>query len=113
MLIGSISDWLPSRRSVLIQIGACSIVRLGHFRPVRRTAGKGRYFSAGLRNMIVSLGSLRRMQRGVASSGWRAATGARPASRCASGTENGRVSRYITAMVTPGTNVDDADATCI
>src|SRR5215469_1460937 len=51
MLIGSISDWLPSRRSVLIQIGARSTVRVGHLRPFKRMAGKGRYFSAGLRNM--------------------------------------------------------------
>ncbi|QCP48128.1 hypothetical protein FAZ95_02335 [Trinickia violacea] len=37
---------------MLIQIGARSIVRLGHFRPVKRTDGNGRYFSAGLRSMV-------------------------------------------------------------
>ena len=32
--------------------GARSMVRLGHLRPFNRTAGKDRYFSAGLRNMV-------------------------------------------------------------
>jgi hypothetical protein len=55
MLIGSINAWLPSRRSVLIQTGAFSMVRVGQRRPFRRTCGNGRYFSEGLCIMIVDL----------------------------------------------------------
>src|SRR5690554_7015793 len=35
--MGSISDWLPSRRSTLVQIGGCSMRRLGHWRSGRST----------------------------------------------------------------------------
>jgi hypothetical protein len=41
---------------VLIQMGARSIVRVGHRRPLSLTWGKGRYFSEGLRIIIVGLG---------------------------------------------------------
>ena len=41
--IGSISDWLPSRRSVASQIGAWLITWSGQVRSGRRTGGKGRY----------------------------------------------------------------------
>ena len=42
--IGSISDWLPSRRSTAHQIGAWVMVRDGHCRSGRSTGGQGRYF---------------------------------------------------------------------
>ena len=45
--IGSNSARLPSRRSVLIQIGAFVIVRDGHVRSGRLTGVNGRYFVAG------------------------------------------------------------------
>jgi hypothetical protein len=50
-LIGSIRAWLPSRRSVLIQIGGWVMMRFGHWRSASGTAGKGRYLAAGLVNM--------------------------------------------------------------
>ena len=43
--IGSKSAWLPSRRSVLIQIGAWVMVRPGHWRSTRLTGGKGTYLA--------------------------------------------------------------------
>jgi hypothetical protein len=45
--IGSISDWLPSRRSTEHQTGGAVIVRSGQVRSFRPTIGKGRYFAAG------------------------------------------------------------------
>ena len=42
LFIGSISAWLPSRRSVDSQRGAAVIVREGHCRSGRSTAGNGR-----------------------------------------------------------------------
>ena len=39
--IGSMSAWLPSRRSVDSQRGAAVMVRLGHCRSGRSTAGNG------------------------------------------------------------------------
>ena len=50
--IGSNSAWLPSRRSVLIQIGALSMSLPGHWRSVSMTAGKGRYLVAGWGNIM-------------------------------------------------------------
>jgi hypothetical protein len=50
--IGSKSAWLPSRRSVLIQIGGALSVRPGHCRSASWTAGKGVYLREGLFNMI-------------------------------------------------------------
>jgi len=52
--IGSKSDWLPSRRSVLIQIGGWVIVRLGHWRSASWTGGKAVYLVAGLAIMMCS-----------------------------------------------------------
>src|SRR5574343_1190013 len=43
--IGSKRAWLPSRRSVLIQIGACVMLRLGHWRSVRAMGGKAVYLA--------------------------------------------------------------------
>ena len=45
--MGSNSDWLPSRRSVLIQIGGCVMVRLGHWRSGKGMAGKAWYLVDG------------------------------------------------------------------
>ena len=45
--MGSISAWLPSRRSTLHQTGGFPMVRDGHWRSVRETGSKGRYFRAG------------------------------------------------------------------
>jgi hypothetical protein len=50
-LIGSIRAWFPSRRSVLIQMGGCSMMRSGQARDVVGTVGKRRYFAAGFDNM--------------------------------------------------------------
>ncbi len=58
MFIGSNSAWLPSRRSVLIQIGALPIVRSGHCRSARRTGGNGEYLLAGFFNMLELLEGL-------------------------------------------------------
>ena len=44
--IGSMSAWLPSRRSTAHQIGGLVITALGHLRSGRGTALKGTYFSA-------------------------------------------------------------------
>jgi hypothetical protein len=52
--IGSNSAWLPSRRSVLIQIGACVMVRDGQVRSVKLMGLKERYLVAGFFNMMVS-----------------------------------------------------------
>ncbi|WP_081989336.1 MULTISPECIES: hypothetical protein [Burkholderia] len=43
---------------MLIQIGARSIVRLGHRRPLMRTGSNGRYLSAGLRFIVASGGQV-------------------------------------------------------
>ena len=51
--IGSNSAWLPSRRSVLIQIGAFVIVRDGHVRSGRLTGVNGRYFVAGFFSIMM------------------------------------------------------------
>ena len=56
--IGSISAWLPSRRSVESQRGADVIVRDGHCRSSNATGGKGRYFVAGSRSIAVSFVSV-------------------------------------------------------
>ena len=53
--IGSISDWLPSRRSVDSQRGALSMVRLGHWRSGRWICGKERYFTEGSLSMVICL----------------------------------------------------------
>ena len=52
--IGSNRDWLPSRRSVLIQIGGWVCVRLGHWRSAKATGVNGRYLRVGSCNMIQS-----------------------------------------------------------
>src|SRR6266568_1890329 len=46
--IGSISAWFPSRRSVESQRGAAVMVRAGHCRSGRSTAGNGRYRWQGI-----------------------------------------------------------------
>ena len=50
-LIGSISAWLPSRRSVLSQIGALVSTASGQVRSFRPTGANGRYLEAGCCNM--------------------------------------------------------------
>src|SRR5581483_620674 len=54
--IGSISAWLPSRKSTLHQIGALVMVRPGHFRSGRLMGWNGRYFKDGSTRMAVILG---------------------------------------------------------
>ena len=54
--IGSISAWLPSRRSTLHQTGGRDSTASGQVRSVNRTGAKGRYLLAGLFNMVISLG---------------------------------------------------------
>ena len=49
--IGSKSAWLPSRRSVLIQVGGCVMLRLGQLRSTRLTGGKAWYLVAGFCGM--------------------------------------------------------------
>jgi hypothetical protein len=50
--IGSNSDWLPSRRSELIQIGGLVMLREGHWRLGKSMLGKARYLVAGLVNTV-------------------------------------------------------------
>ena len=50
--IGSNSAWLPSRRSVLIQIGARSMSLFGHWRSASAIGAKGRYLAAGFCNIM-------------------------------------------------------------
>ncbi|MCY1405242.1 hypothetical protein D9M71_204790 [compost metagenome] len=52
--IGSISDWLPSRRSELHQIGTSVMVFDGQVRSGRLIAGKARYFWDGSFNMLMN-----------------------------------------------------------
>ncbi len=47
--IGSISAWLPSRRSTLHHAGALVMARSGHLRSDRPTGGYGRYLWMGIR----------------------------------------------------------------
>src|SRR5882724_13425594 len=54
--IGSISAWLPSRRSTLHQIGALVMVRPGHFRSGKLMGWNGRYLTVGSTRMAVILG---------------------------------------------------------
>src|ERR1700686_313901 len=61
--IGSISAWLPSRRSTLHQRGALVIRADGQVRSSSRAGRKGRYFSNGIlvgitggRGIVVPLG---------------------------------------------------------
>ena len=53
-LMGSIKDWLPSRRSVLIQIGGWVIRLVGQVRSEKsRSKGlNGMYFVAGFESMF-------------------------------------------------------------
>src|SRR5690606_27360137 len=51
--IGSISDWLPSRRSVDSQIGARSMILSGQVRSGRVMDVKGRYLLDGLVSMVM------------------------------------------------------------
>ena len=51
--IGSISDWLPSRRSVESQRGARSMTRDGHCRSGRAIWLKGRYLADGSLSMVM------------------------------------------------------------
>src|SRR6185312_8750806 len=53
--IGSISAWLPSRRSTLHQVGGAVRVRPGQARSGRLIGANGRYLSDGLRNMMLRL----------------------------------------------------------
>ena len=46
--IGSISAWLPSRRSTAHQIGGLVMTAFGHLRSGRGTGLKGTYFSAAI-----------------------------------------------------------------
>ena len=52
--IGSISAWLPSRRSVESQRGAWVIWRLGQVRSGRLIGGKGRYLAPGFFSMVMA-----------------------------------------------------------
>ena len=52
--IGSNKAWLPSRKSVLIQAGACVRILFGHWRSASLTGGKAVYFVAGCFNIISS-----------------------------------------------------------
>ena len=52
--IGSNSDWLPSRRSVLIHIGGRVMLRDGHCRSASAMVGNGWYLFAGFCNMALS-----------------------------------------------------------
>ena len=49
--MGSMSAWLPSRRSTLHQVGGAVRVRAGQVRSGRLMGANGRYLSAGLRNI--------------------------------------------------------------
>ena len=51
MSIGSISAWLPSRRSTLHQTGGWVSTASGQVRSFRRTGAKGRYLLAGFFNI--------------------------------------------------------------
>src|SRR3990167_6677995 len=53
--IGSISAWLPSRRSTLHHVGARLITASGQRRSVRRTGAKARYLVAGWSSMGMEL----------------------------------------------------------
>jgi len=78
--IGSISDWLPSRRSELSQIGALSITLLGQVRSGMSICGKARYFCDGFLSMGMAISSKRvaagrqairdRRARGSATQSW-------------------------------------------
>ena len=57
MSMGSISAWLPSRRSTLHHTGGLVSTASGHVRSVRRMGAKGRYLLAGFFN-IGMIGSL-------------------------------------------------------
>src|SRR5215469_6651442 len=46
--IGSISAWLPSRKSTLHQVGALSMTRDGHCRSGKFMGAKGRYLWIGI-----------------------------------------------------------------
>jgi len=51
--IGSISDWLPSRRSELHQIGAVVMVFDGQVRSGISMVGNARYFEDGSLSMLI------------------------------------------------------------
>ncbi len=51
--MGSMSAWLPSRRSTLHQMGALVITRLGHCRSGSLMGSKAWYFSVGITDMMV------------------------------------------------------------
>ena len=87
--IGSMSAWLPSRRSVDSQRGAWVILRLGHCRSGRSTAGKGRYRWHGMPDGrcgagtddpvgLMTLGLLRGEVLGAVGAGKQPATRGRP-----------------------------------
>ena len=59
--MGSISAWLPSRKSTLHQTGGLLMVASGQVRSVRRTGTKGRYLLAGFCN--IDIGALFRDSR--------------------------------------------------
>ena len=75
--MGSISAWLPSRRSTLHQVGGAAMTALGQVRSVRSMGAKARYLLDGLRNMMVSLVQPvypleipRRKRRGLSERDW-------------------------------------------
>src|SRR5487761_1652901 len=53
--IGSMSAWLPSRRSTLHQTGAAVIAASGQRRSGRSTGLKGRYFPFGIRFIVLGI----------------------------------------------------------
>src|SRR5271165_6536946 len=52
--MGSISAWLPSRKSTLHQVGGAPMTALGQVLPPRSMGAKARYLVEGLRNMLFS-----------------------------------------------------------
>ena len=52
--IGSNKAWLPSRKSVLIQIGGVVMTRLGHWRSTSWIGAKAVYLAAGFGNMMTA-----------------------------------------------------------
>ncbi len=63
--IGSISAWLPSRRSTLHQIGALVMVRPGHCRSGKLNGWNGRYFAVGSTRMADILSNLKFQQQAL------------------------------------------------
>ena len=64
--IGSISAWLPSRRSTEHHSGALSMTRLGHVRSVSTIGTYGAYFSNGIGLGVTTLGGMAVTSAGLA-----------------------------------------------